>query len=160
MSMPLVDLMRRSLRAPRLQCTALLCRVACLAACFIATTGTVQTRHGNAIRLSGRVAGWSAKHALYVALWDENGFLKTPVQQTRIEPGAGAEFQFQVTPGRWALSAFEDVNSNGILDMGAFGPKEPSGFLRPFHGWHKPRFDDVASQFDRDTTGVIITLNH
>lgn len=57
----------------------------------------------------------------------------------RVELGKSPTFRFDVRPGRYALSAFEDLNGNGILDMGMFGPKEPSGFWRPFGGWHKPR---------------------
>lgn len=118
-----------------------------------------QAPHINPIRLSGSVSGWSRAHVLYVALWDEGGFLKTPVRQIRIDPGAVPEFQFQIPHGRWALSAFEDTNGNGILDMGAIGPNEPYGFWRSFHAWRKPRFVDVASQIDRDTAGVAITLH-
>lgn len=113
---------------------------------------------GDSINLSGKVIGGSGKHAIYVALWDAQNFLKQPVQRVRIEPGAIPSFQFQIPAGRWALSAFEDQNDNGVLDMGVFGPKEPSGFWHPFHAWRKPRFDDVAVQVDRDTTSVTIEL--
>ena len=96
---------------------------------------------------------------MYVALWDANSFLHRPVQQIRIATGSVPTFQFQLLPGRWALSAFEDENENGILDMGIFGPKEPSGFWRPFHKWRKPRFDDVAEQTDHDVSDADIVLN-
>lgn len=109
-------------------------------------------------RLSGRILGPSGKSVIYVALWQADNFLKRPVQQFRIEPGAELVFHFDVPPGRWAVSAFEDRNGNGILDMGLFRPKEPSGFWRPFTGWHKPRFDEVASLIERDTTNADITV--
>jgi len=109
-------------------------------------------------RLSGRVSGASGKKVVYVALWQADGFLQTPVHQIRIEPGAPLVFQFDVPAGRWALSAFEDRNGNGVLDMGWFGPKEPSGFWRAFSGHHTPRFDEVASQVERDTANANITL--
>jgi uncharacterized protein (DUF2141 family) len=111
------------------------------------------------VTLSGRVIGGSGKHAVFVALWDASGFLKRPVQQMRIEPQGDPHFQFQIPIGRWALSAFEDENNNGILDMGVFGPKEASGFWRPFHAWRKPRFDDVAVQIDHNTTDADIQLD-
>jgi uncharacterized protein (DUF2141 family) len=111
------------------------------------------------INLSGNVSGGSGKHVIFVALWQSDGFLKHPVQQVRIEPHAQPHFQFQVAIGRWAVSAFEDLNDNGILDMGAFGPKEPSGFWHPFHKWRKPRFEDVAVQVDQNRTDIDIKLN-
>lgn len=118
----------------------------------------ISAKGGNSISLSGKVTGGSGKHAIYVALWDAQTFLKDPVQRVRIEPGAPGSFHFQIPAGRWALSAFEDQNDNGVLDMGVFGPKEPSGFWHPFHAWRKPRFDDVAAQVDRDTSDITIEL--
>ena len=110
------------------------------------------------ISISGTVVA-SGKHAVYVALWDRPSFLQKPVQGLRIPPGAATNFQFRVPPGDWALSAFEDLNDNGILDEGLFGPKEPSGFWRPFHAWRKPRFADVSSRYDKDTSGIQIQLH-
>jgi uncharacterized protein (DUF2141 family) len=110
------------------------------------------------LQLSGKVIGASGQHTIHVALWDASGFLEKPVQEIRMEPGAATEFHFEVRPGLWALSAYEDVNQNGKLDMGMFGPREPSGFWRPFHAWRKPRFNDVAAEVDRDVTGADIRL--
>lgn len=127
-------------------------------ACAVISMIAANTSGVDTLKLSGRVIGGSGKHAIYVALWDEQSFLKQPVQRVRIEPGAAASFQFQMPAGRWALSAFEDQNDNGVLDMGVFGPKEPSGFWHAFHAWRKPRFDDVAVQIDRDMANANIEL--
>jgi uncharacterized protein (DUF2141 family) len=72
-------------------------------------------------KISGRVLKSSGKKVVYVALWQADGFPKNPVQQIRIEPGTEPVFHFEVAGGRWALSAFEDRNGNGVLDMGMFG---------------------------------------
>lgn len=112
----------------------------------------------NAVTLSGRVLGASGKYPVYVALWRSDGFLQHPTEQVRIEPRAALEFKFKVLPGRWALSAFEDRNGNGTLDMGLFGPKEPTGFWRPFTAWRKPTFEDVAVPVGRDVSNADITL--
>jgi len=76
-----------------------------------------------------------------------------------MRPGEPAEYHFEVAPGRWALSAYDDLNDNGKLDMGAFGPKEPNGFWKPFHAWRKPRFDDVAVEVDHDIGNADIRLS-
>ena len=109
-------------------------------------------------KLSGHVSGATGKYSVYIALWQPEGFLQRPVQQLRIPLGVDPIFRFEVPPGRWAVSAFEDRNGNGVLDMGWFGPKEPSGFWRPFHGHHKPRFDEVAFTVDRDVSNVDVAL--
>jgi uncharacterized protein (DUF2141 family) len=93
-----------------------------------------------------------------VALWDADGFLRKPTQDLRFDAGTTPRFHFTARPGRWAVSAYEDRNENGVLDMGVFGPKEPSGFWRPFNGWHKPRFDEVASTVDRDVANADVSL--
>ncbi len=138
-----------------------LCSFCILAAGSLFTQAWVngQTAQEPSVAISGTVAGASGKHAIYVALWDKHGYLVKPVQGIRIAAGTSATFQFRVPPGQWALSAFEDRNDNGILDSGVFGPKEPSGFWRDFHAWRKPRFDDVSSRYDKDTSGIEIRLH-
>ncbi len=108
--------------------------------------------------LAGRVTNPSGKHAVFVALWQADGFLQRPADGVRIEPGKPAAYRFDVARGSWALSAFEDTNDNGQLDMGVFGPKEPSGFWRRFTGWHRPSFDEVATKIDRDVDRADIEL--
>lgn len=108
--------------------------------------------------VAGRVAGSSGKCTVYVALWQARDFLKRPAQEVRIQTGAEAVFQFEVQAGRYAISAFEDCNGNGVLDLGLFGPKEPNGFWRPFVGHHKPRFDEVASTVEADVPNADIRI--
>jgi uncharacterized protein (DUF2141 family) len=108
--------------------------------------------------VSGTIRGASGNHPVYVALWDASGFLTKPAQQIRIEPHSSTHFQFHVPVGAWAVSAYEDENGNGKLDMGMFGPKEPSGFWRAFHGWHKPHFSEVSSQVSGDISNADIEL--
>jgi uncharacterized protein (DUF2141 family) len=131
------------------------CVVAFVLAANIAPTGAAAPE---TFKLSGRVLGSSGKGVVYVALWRADGFLKRPVGQVRIEPGAERVFHFEVPAGLWAVSAFEDRNGNGVLDMGLFGPKEPSGFWRAFTGHHQPRFDEVASLVERDTLNADVTV--
>lgn len=130
-----------------------------LAACFLAPNAPRRLAASQALSLSGQVSGSSGKYVVYVALWQAEGFLKRPVQQVRIEPGAARTFRFEVPAGRWAISAFEDRNGNGVLDMGLFGPKEPSGFWRAFNGHRKPRFDEVSSPIERDASNADVVLH-
>ena len=103
------------------------------------------------VPIDGRVANATGKHVVHVALWTADNFLDKPTKELTFAPGVEPRFHFDVAPGRWAVSAYEDKNDNGTLDVGAFGPKEPQGFWRPFKAWRKPRFDDV----DRDVTAPI-----
>lgn len=108
--------------------------------------------------VTGRILGASENSTVYIALWQADGFLDDPVQQVIIPPGKPLVFKFAVAKGRWAVSAFEDRNGNGVLDIGALGPKEPNGFWRPFDGRRAPNFDDVASLVDEDISDADIVL--
>jgi uncharacterized protein (DUF2141 family) len=110
------------------------------------------------VAVAGRIAGAARGHTVHVALWDAEGFLKTPRHEIQIAAGRELQFRFAVSPGRWTISAYEDRNENGALDMGLFGPKEPTGFWRAFNGWHKPRFDEVAVSIDADVLDVVVIL--
>jgi uncharacterized protein (DUF2141 family) len=110
------------------------------------------------VTISGNIRGVSGNHPIYVALWDSSGFLTKPSQQIRIESHSAPQFQFHVAPGAWAISVYEDENENGKLDFGIFAPKEPNGFWRPFHGWHKPRFAEVSSTVGSNVTNADIEL--
>jgi uncharacterized protein (DUF2141 family) len=110
------------------------------------------------VSIAGAIRGASGRYPVFVALWDDASFLRRPVQSVRLSAGAPLEYSFSVAAGRWAVSAFEDRNGNGTLDMGVFGPKEPSGFWRPFHRWRKPEFTDVAVAVDADVLHADIDL--
>ena len=133
---------------------------------LIAATLSMNVRPGHAadastpgmFTLSGQVSGASNKHPVYVMLWDSTGFTRKAVRQIQLSKNSGGSFRFTVPLGRWALSAFEDRNGNGELDMGRFGPREPSGMWHPFHARRKPRFEDVAAFIDRDIPDANIQL--
>ena len=104
------------------------------------------------------MSGGSGKHTVHVALWEEKDFLRRAIQETFIIPGGEAKYSFSVTPGRWAISAYEDRNENGKLDTGFLGPRAPHGFWRPFDGRRRPRFRDVATALDHDVSDADIAL--
>jgi uncharacterized protein (DUF2141 family) len=110
------------------------------------------------VTISGEITGASGKYPIRVTLWDRADFFKKPVQELRLEPAKSFRFALKVPAGTWAVSAFEDRNDNGTLDMGLFGPKEPTGFSRIFTAWRQPRFEEVAVAFDRDTDTANIVL--
>lgn len=108
--------------------------------------------------IKGSVSGSTGKHTVYVLLWNEAGFLQRPAQVVKIKPGAPTSYSFHLAKGRWVVSAFEDRNENGILDLGLFGPKEPTGFWPVFRGKHKPRFEEIAAPVEQDLDAGAIAI--
>ncbi len=131
-------------------------RVGMLAVCLVLCWGWAAGQGD--IRIAGKVLGASGRHPVYVALWDSAAFLRRPVREIQLPAASEMAFSFEVAPGRWTLSAYEDRNGDGKLNIGLFGPKEPNGFVRRFTAWRKPRFGDVALLFTRDTANADIQL--
>ena len=112
------------------------------------------------VTISGRITGESGKHTVWVALWDEKTFLNgDPPRGARFDAGVAPAFSFEADAGRWALSAYEDENENGKLDVGMFGPKERSGFSVPFHKWRAPKFEDVVFTAVSDVPDAGVALH-
>ncbi len=109
--------------------------------------------------ISGTVRGASGQHTVHVAVWDEKGFLRKPILESfSMLPVIEFPCAFRVKEGRWAISAYEDRNENGSLDMGPFGPRELVGFTIPYQHHRKPRFADVAVVVDNDIDNADILL--
>jgi uncharacterized protein (DUF2141 family) len=128
------------------------------AVALIVTVASTRAEEPTRVSLSGEVRGASGAHTVRVALWSEAGFLEKPVEEVDFDAGRATRYTFLVPRGRWAISAYEDRNENGILDMGLFGPREPNGFWRQFRGRHKPHFDEVAMPVDHDIADANIVL--
>jgi uncharacterized protein (DUF2141 family) len=134
-------------------------RVIALAAVLTGSAlANTQTQTPALVTVSGLVTGASGQHTVHVAIWEANGFLETPVQESFLAAARVAKYAFAIPAGEWAVSAYEDRNENGELDMGTFGPKEPAGFWPPYHGRHRPHFAEVARRIDHDVPNADIAL--
>jgi uncharacterized protein (DUF2141 family) len=63
-------------------------------------------------------------------------------------------------PGRYAVSAFQDLNLNDKLDTNAFGmPREPYGFSQGARGrFGPPSFGDASFEFDGKDQNIHIRV--
>jgi len=103
------------------------------------------------VRVTGLESG---DGGVRVALYDgpegfatSGGFLQGRLVPAGDKVNGVVEVVFEgVSQGDYAVSAFQDVNDNGILDQGAFGiPDEPYGFSRGARGrFGAPEFTDAS----------------
>jgi uncharacterized protein (DUF2141 family) len=65
-----------------------------------------------------------------------------------------------LAPGRYAVSAFHDVNGNGRLDANMMGmPTEPYGFSRDAKGsFGPPKFDDAAFTQSAESQQIVLRV--
>jgi len=104
---------------------------------------------------------------LFVYAVDESGFALplTGFRELRLRVGhaeamAGTvHFSFALPLGRYGIRCFLDLNGNGRLDRGPFGPTEPWGM-----SWNVerrfgfPQFEDISFLVDRDIRGLRIEV--
>ncbi len=102
---------------------------------------------------------------LYVALYNsKEGFpdKEDKVFRTACEKvtQASARIVFRDVPyGTYAISLYHDVNANGKMDMGAFGPLEPYGFSNNAKAvFSAPPFSKAAFTHDSEQTTTTIKL--
>jgi uncharacterized protein (DUF2141 family) len=105
----------------------------------------------------------SAKGALYVGVYNRNGWLRagkhTTYQKVKAVKGTIRVTFEGLRPGRYAVAAFHDENGNGKVDFNFLGfPSEGYGFSRttPFG---KPSFDDTAFEL-KDQRDMPIHLKY
>jgi len=132
--------------------------------CLVATMGLAGSAEAFAVK--GEIK-FSKKGTIFVTLVDQTQFaaetlglgLILPVG-TEEEKAGRLSFEFQdVPPGTYAIKAFQDVNGNGVLDIGAFGPKEPWGMYRDARPtFRAPNWDEVKFDVDRDLQDIQINL--
>jgi uncharacterized protein (DUF2141 family) len=88
-------------------------------------------------------------------------FPDTPTVGQRAPAGTQVELVFKnLTPGRYALSAYHDENDNQKLDRGMFGiPKERYGFSRDARGaGGPPEFRDAVFEVKEGDNRVQLQL--
>ena len=99
-----------------------------------------------------------------IALFDNaNGFPASVPRSGQTAPAAKPALVFvfkDLAPGRYALSAFQDKNSNQRLDANMMGmPTEPYGFSNDVHGsFGPPKFDDAAFKVDAAPHAITVHL--
>lgn len=116
-------------------------------------------------RVSGRIE-IEESGLVYIYLVDEETW-KVPLTGfmcIKIEPdicnGGSISFEFNTVPeGEYGIRCFQDLNDNGELDKGLFGPKEPWGFsFKNIKQSGIPRFSDYSFYVDKDYSNIEIQL--
>ena len=92
---------------------------------------------------------------ILIAVDKRDNFLKNgiPFRNATVDAsGSRLEYTFQVPPGDYAVSIYQDVNKNGKMDKNLFGaPSEPYAFSRNYKPtFRAPKFDEVKINMNGD----------
>ena len=92
----------------------------------------------------------------------EASFFKAAyVSKTKIADNDSLKFTFEIPNGKYAISIFQDIDKNGILNQGWFDiPLEPIGMGNNFKPkFSAPTFEDCAVNISNSNNNFIILLN-
>jgi uncharacterized protein (DUF2141 family) len=133
-------------------------RVAFLLSVLVATTSPAAAAATLVVRAEGI---GSTEGELKVAVCDQ-GFDESgcPLGSSRAPTAAVEEFTFEeLSPGRYAVAVYHDVNGNGRLDTVPPGlPTEPYGFSNDVGRFRPPSFDAALVGIGEGSTTVVVDV--
>ena len=132
-----------------------------LSACGDADTGTTSSAVAGDDAVVITVDGVSGPGTVYVSLQDEGAFGSGATYGATAGAASGGSATATitgVTPGEYAVAAFQDVNGNGELDMEDGVPSEPWALSNGAGTRGAPMFDDAKMNFGGGDRAAI-TLN-
>jgi uncharacterized protein (DUF2141 family) len=97
---------------------------------------------------------------VWVSVFSENDFLEKSIQtKSVIASGNKVIIEFDLHPGDYAVSTYQDVNNNGKLDRYFIGkPKEPYGFSNNIKPFGPPSYKDCKFTLANSTKLISISL--
>ena len=111
-------------------------------------------------KLSIKISNFENKASteIKVSVFSENGFLEESIQTKSVSvSGDQVWVEFDLPPGEYAVSTYQDVNRNNKLDRYFFGkPKEPYGFSNNVKSLGPPAY--AKCKFDLSTSSKTISI--
>ena len=132
-------------------------------ASLIATAFAACAAHGADIHLTVEGVA-NADGKVMIALFDKaSEFPRGKLSLANMVPAAPGAVKVVfagVTPGKYAISVYHDVNGNQRLDSNMVGiPSEPYGFSRDARGkMGPPSFDDAAFEVGKDNVNLTLRV--
>lgn len=101
-----------------------------------------------------------ASTKIWVSVFSEKYFLEKSIQTKYIIiSGSKVIVEFDLPPGEYAVSTYQDVNSNGKLDRYFIGkPKEPYGFSNNVKPFGPPSYKDCKFTLTNSPKSISISL--
>ena len=87
-------------------------------------------------------------------------WLKTPFKKLELSSNQDSQTaSFQVPYGTYAITVYQDINTNGKTDMNFIGiPREPVGFGNNYKPFGEPKFESALIEFSANSKPQAIKL--
>jgi uncharacterized protein (DUF2141 family) len=115
--------------------------------------------------VKGIITNYKPKAALYFAMYpsqkdfkERNFYRKLWYKKDKL-PGDTVHFEFTgIQRGYYIIVGYQDMDGNGDINMGLFGPTEPYRVYLPNYGIFGPKFSRCKFLVDRDIDTVTIVF--
>ncbi len=97
---------------------------------------------------------------IFVSVFSEKDFLEKSIQtKSVVISGSKVIVEFDLPPGEYAVSSYQDENNNGKLDRYIIGkPKEPYGFSNNVKPFGPPSYKDCKFTLASTPKSISISL--
>ena len=87
-------------------------------------------------------------------------WLKTLFKKLELSPTQDSQTaSFQISHGKYAVTVYQDINTNGETDMNFIGiPKEPVDFGNNYKPFGEPKFESALIEFSANSKPQEIKL--
>ncbi len=137
--------------------------ILCYSVCFSQPDDTVTA--GQSFTVSGTITNFQPGKTMYFALYtsqenlDNRNFYRKVIFEGHKLQGDSVHFAFtDVVPGEYIIAGYQDINGDGKMNMGLFGPKEPYRIHEPNYGLFGPKFNKCKFRVSGNIDTVIIVL--
>lgn len=118
-----------------------------------------------AFTISGTITNYQPGKTIYMALYpteddfnNRNCYRKAIFEHDKL-PHDTADYSFtEVGPGEYIIACYQDVNGDGKINMGLFGPTEPYRIYEPNYGLFGPKFKKCKFKVSSDIDSAHIVL--
>lgn len=97
---------------------------------------------------------------VYVSVFSQKEFLEKSIEtKSVLVEGDKIAIEFDLPPGEYAVSTYQDINKNGKLDRHFYGkPKEPYGFSNNIKPFGPPAYKDCKITLSNAPKTISIKL--
>ena len=137
----------------------------CILILFLCTTGYTEDLQDTTYTIKGIITNYKPKAALYFAMYasqkdfDEKNFYRKLRYLENELPGDTVHFEFTgIRHDNYIIAGYQDINGDGEINMGWFGPTEPYAVYLPNYGIFGPKFSKCKFLVDRDIDSIRIVF--
>jgi uncharacterized protein (DUF2141 family) len=133
--------------------------------CFSGLSAQCGRTADTAFSIAGTITQFRPGKTVYLGIFDsEDHFKSKTFCRKTFFKGACLDadtlrFTFdQLQPGEYVIAGYQDINGDGVMNMGPFGPTEPYHIYLPKYGIFGPKFKSCKFRLEKNLDSINIVF--